>query len=192
MRSVMNDDEMKDYLEKWLDGKGERVLRKIGIRKGQTVLDFGCGSGAYTVPVARIVSEEGIVYALDRDKRALDELMQRAELEGLRNIRRMDTSSEVEIRLDDGSIDVVLLYDIFWYFPLSDPRLTKLLAEVYRVSRRQALISVIPKHINSEQLKDKMENAGFQLKKKNAETIIHDGAFEIGQILNFVKKYYLH
>lgn len=192
MRSVMNDDEMKDDLEKWLDGKGERVLRKIGIRKGQTVLDLGCGSGVYTVPVARIVSEEGIVYALDRDKRALDELMQRAELEGLRNIRRMDTSGEVEIRLDDESIDVVLLYDIFWYFPLSDPRLTKLLTEVYRVSRRQALISVIPKHINSEQFKDKMENAGFQLKKKNAETIIHDGAFERGQILNFVKKYYSH
>lgn len=192
MRSVMNDDEMKDDLEKWLDGKGERVLRKIGIRKGQTVLDFGCGSGVYTVPVARIVSEEGIVYALDRDKRALDELMQRAELEGLRNIRRMDTSGEVEIRLDDESVDVVLLYDIFWYFPLSDPRLTKLLAEVYRVSRRQAVISVIPKHINSEQFKDKMENAGFQLKKKNAETIIHDGAFERGQILNFVKKYYSH
>lgn len=192
MRSVMNDDEMKDDLEKWLEGKGERVLRKIGIRKGQTVLDFGCGSGVYTVPVARIVSEEGIVYALDRDKRALDELMQRAELEGLRNIRRMNTSGEVEIRLDDESIDVVLLYDIFWYFPLSDPRLTKLLAEVYRISRRQALISVIPKHINSEQFKDKMENAGFQLKKKNAETIIHDGAFERGQILNFVKKYYSH
>lgn len=191
-RSVMNDDEMKDYLEKWLDGKGERVLRKIGIRKGQTVLDFGCGSGAYTLPVARIVSEEGIVYALDRDKRALDELMQRAELEGLSNIRRIDTSGEVEISLDDESVDVVLLYDIFWYFPLSDPRLTKLLAEVYRVSRRQALISVIPKHINSEQFKDKMENAGFQLKKKNAETIIHDGAFERGQILNFVKKYYSH
>jgi len=186
----MDDDEMKDYLEKWLEGKGERVLRKIGIRKGQTVLDFGCGSGAYTLPVARIVSEEGIVYALDRDKRALDELMQRAELEGLRNIRRMDTSGEVEIRLDDESVDVVLLYDIFWYFPLSDPRLTKLLAEVYRVSRRQAVISVIPKHINSEQFKDKMENAGFQLKKKNAGTIIHDGAFERGQILNFVKKYY--
>jgi len=192
VRSVMNDDEMKDDLEKWLEGKGERVLRKIGIRKGQTVLDFGCGSGVYTVPVARIVSEEGIVYALDRDKRALDELMQRAELEGLRNIRRMNTSGEVEIRLDDESIDVVLLYDIFWYFPLSDPRLTKLLAEVYRISRRQALISVIPKHINSEQFKDKMENAGFQLKKKNAETIIHDGAFERGQILNFVKKYYSH
>lgn len=192
MRSAMDDDEMKDYLKKWLEGKGERVLRKIGIRKGQTVLDFGCGSGVYTVPVARIVSEEGIVYALDRDKRALDELMQRAELEGLRNIRRMNTSGEVEIRLDDESIDVVLLYDIFWYFPLSDPRLTKLLAEVYRISRRQALISVIPKHINSEQFKDKMENAGFQLKKKNAETIIHDGAFERGQILNFVKKYYSH
>jgi ubiquinone/menaquinone biosynthesis C-methylase UbiE len=188
VRSVVNEDEMKDHLEEWLEGKGERVLRKIGIRKGQTVLDFGCGSGAYTIPVARIVSEEGMVYALDRDETALDELMRRAEGEGLGNIRRMDTSGEVEIRLDDESVDVVLLYDIFWYFPLSDPRLTRLLAEVYRVSRRQASVSVIPKHINSEQFEDEMESAGFQLNKKNAETIIHDGAFERGLILNFVKK----
>jgi ubiquinone/menaquinone biosynthesis C-methylase UbiE len=188
----MNEDKMKDHLEKWLEGKGERVLRKIGIREGQKVLDFGCGSGAYTIPVAIVVGEEGIVYALDKDERALDKLMQRAEGEGLRNIRRMDTSGEVEIRLDDESVDVVLLYDIFWYFPLSDPRLTKLLAEVYRVSRRQASISVIPKHIDSEQFKDKMEGAGFQLNKKNAETIIHDGALERGLILNFVKKEQSH
>jgi ubiquinone/menaquinone biosynthesis C-methylase UbiE len=184
----MNEDEMTDYLEKWLEGKGERVLRKIGIRKGQTILDFGCGCGAYAIPVARIVEEEGIVYALDRDERALDKLMQRAEREGLTNIRRIGTSGEVEIRLDDESVDVVLLYDIFWHFPLSDPRLTKLLAEVYRVSTRQASVSVIPKHIDSEQFEDKMEKAGFQLNKKYAETIIHDGTFERGIILNFVKK----
>lgn len=83
------------------------------------------------------------------------------ESEGLRNIRRMDTSGEEEIGLDNGSVDVVLLYDIFWYFPLTDNRLPKLLAEVYRVSKPEALISFYPKHVNLERLKAKIESAGF-------------------------------
>jgi ubiquinone/menaquinone biosynthesis C-methylase UbiE len=179
---------MKDDLEKWLEGKGEEVLRKMGIKNGQTILDFGCGSGAYTIPAARIVCEEGIIHALDRDKRSLDELMRRAELEELRNIRRMDTSGEVEIKLDDESVDVVLLYDIFWYFSLTDPRLTKLLAEVYRISKADALISVYPKHIDSERLKGKIESGGFRLKDEYSGMLIHDGWLERGQVLNFVKK----
>lgn len=93
-------------LNVWFDGKGEEVLRKIGVRKGQTVLDFGCGRGNYAIPAARIVGEEGRVYALDKDQRALDELMQRVERERLRNVTRIDTSGEVEIHLEDGSINV--------------------------------------------------------------------------------------
>jgi ubiquinone/menaquinone biosynthesis C-methylase UbiE len=175
-------------LRRWLDREGEEALRKIGIRRGQTILDFGCGSGSYTIPIAIIVGEEGRVYALDKDERALDELMKRAELEGLRNIRRIDTSGEVEIGLENESVDVVLLYDIFWYFPLTDNRLPKLLAEVYRVLRRDALISVYPKHTDSERLKDRIEGAGFHLNRKYSSVLIHDGKLESGQVLNFIKK----
>jgi len=62
-----------------LESQTLKVLERIGIRKGQTVLDFGCGSGIYTIAVARIVGEQGRVYALDKDKGALGELMQKAE-----------------------------------------------------------------------------------------------------------------
>ena len=175
-------------LDVWLDGQGEEVLRKIGVRKGQTVLDFGCGRGNYTIPVARIVGEEGRVYALDRNQRALDELMQRVEGEGLRNVTRIDTSGEVEIHLEDGSVDVVLLYDIFWYFPLTDERLPKLLSEVYRVTADDGLLSVYPKHINSEQLRDKIERTGFKLEGKHFERLIHDGNIESSHLLNFSKR----
>jgi precorrin-6B methylase 2 len=49
------------------------MLQQIGIRSGQTVLDFGCGLGIYTIPVAKIVGEQGRVYALDKDKEAVDQ-----------------------------------------------------------------------------------------------------------------------
>jgi len=168
--------------------KAEDILRDIGIRKGQTVLDFGCGSGNYTIPVAKIVGKEGRVYALDKDKKKLNELEKRAERSKLENIEIMKTSGEVKIGLDDESVDVVLLYDIFWYFPLTDSRLPKLLEEVYRVSKSDALISVYPKHIDSERLNDKIESSGFYLKDKYSGTLLHDGQPEKGQILNFGKK----
>jgi len=179
--SAMND------LKRWLDKDGEETLRKIGIRKGQTILDFGCGSGYYAIPAARIVGEDGRVCTLDMDRGALDELMRRARSEGLRNVTRIDTRGEVEIGLEDESIDVVLLYDIFWYFPLTDNRLPKLLDEVYKVSKPDASISVYPKHIDSKRLMDKIEKAGFRLNNEYCGMLIHDGRLEKGQVLNFVK-----
>ena len=89
-----------------------QLLKDVGMKVGQIVLDFGCGSGTYTVPAARIVGDKGKVYALDKDSEVLDKLTQRAQSVGLDNIERMDTHGELEIGLADGSIDVVLLFDV--------------------------------------------------------------------------------
>jgi len=112
------------------------VLERTGITRGQLVLDFGCGSGMYTIPAAKIVGEQGRVYALDKDKKALDELMQKAESTGLRNIERMDTSGGLKIDLPDESVDVVLLFDVLhsYYFPQADDRRT-LLNEIHRIMK---------------------------------------------------------
>ena len=96
-----------------LESQATEVLKAVGINKGHIALDFGCGSGTYTIPAARLVGEEGKVYALDKDRKALDKLMQKAKSEGLRNIERMDTSGEPRIRLADESVDVVLLLMFF-------------------------------------------------------------------------------
>ena len=80
------------------------------------MLDFGCGYGIYTIPAAKIVGEQGRVYALDKDKDALDDLMRKAESAGLRNIERMETSGKLEIELPDDTVDVVLLFDVFHSF----------------------------------------------------------------------------
>jgi ubiquinone/menaquinone biosynthesis C-methylase UbiE len=175
-------------LKEWFEKQGEAVLRRIGIKEGQTVLDFGCGSGYYTIPIAKIVGDEGAVYALDKNRYSLNELMQRARAEGLTNIKRIDTSGGMKIILDDGSVDVVLLYDIFWYFPLRDPRLLELLSEVYRVLRLNALVSVYPKHIDLEQLQERLENVGFRFKERLYVTLIHEAHLGRDFVLNFSKR----
>jgi ubiquinone/menaquinone biosynthesis C-methylase UbiE len=165
------------------------ILEKVGIKRGKTVLDFGCGSGTYTIPAAKIVGKEGKVYALDKDKKALDELMQKAESAGLGNIKRIDASGELKIPLADESVDTVLLYDVFhsYYFSQVDER-RKLLKEVYRVSKRDAIISVWPKHMESE-AKEEIESANFYFEREYSGTLIHDNEdIEKGKVLDFRKK----
>lgn len=56
-----------------LEARLLEVLQETGIKRGQSVLDFGCGYGAYTIPASKIVGEQGRVNALDKDREALEE-----------------------------------------------------------------------------------------------------------------------
>ncbi|MCK4295810.1 MAG: class I SAM-dependent methyltransferase [Candidatus Marinimicrobia bacterium] len=133
---------MKTDLEKWLASEGKIFLKEIGVEKGQVILDFGCGVGHYTIPVAKVVGKEGKVYAVDKDSEALNQLMQTAKSEGLKNIEPINTQEELKIELKDESVDVVLLYDVLHYM---DQR-RKILDEIRRVLKPGALLSVYPKH----------------------------------------------
>lgn len=111
----------------------ESLIRDAGITTGQTVLDFCCGNGNYTIPAARQVGRKGKVIAVDSDGGKLRELSERAAREHLDKIIELrHTNGELDLDVASASLDVVLLYDVFWYFPLGD-RLTVLLGEMYRV-----------------------------------------------------------
>jgi ubiquinone/menaquinone biosynthesis C-methylase UbiE len=174
-----------------LESRALEMLQQIGIRSGQTVLDFGCGLGMYTIPVAEIVGEQGKVYALDKDKEALDQLMQKAESAGLKNIRRMETSGKLEIDLADESVDVVLLFDVFhsFYFPQADDR-KKLLGEIYRIMKPSAFLSIsVWLNLIEPGAEDEIKNADFRLEKEISQTLSHDDK-NLGKrsVLNFRKE----
>jgi ubiquinone/menaquinone biosynthesis C-methylase UbiE len=165
------------------------MLKQLGISRGHTVLDFGCGYGAYTIPVAEIVGEQGRVYALDKDKEALDSLMHSGELAGLNNINRMETSGELEIGLTDESVDVVLLFDVFhsFYFPKAVDR-RRLLGEIHRVMKPSAFlsISVWPNLVEPE-AEDEIKDTGFHLEKEISGMPTDNKGLETCRFLNFGK-----
>ncbi len=173
-----------------------RVLKKIGIRKGDTVLDFGCGEGTYTIPAAIIVGSKGKVYAIDKDEYPLYKLRTKIMHKGLTNIVVLKTSSGLKIFLNDGSIDIVLLFDILhsWYFPGSYERLI-LLREIYRVLRNSGYLLFYPGDpevfSNYRELKDILEDiqrVGFIEIQVFYERILHEGTPVDGHIYKF-KKY---
>lgn len=67
--------------------KPRKLLRRLGLRAGHRVGDFGAGgSGTFTIPAARMVDRKGKVFAFDIRDRALSALEGKARLFNVRNI----------------------------------------------------------------------------------------------------------
>jgi ubiquinone/menaquinone biosynthesis C-methylase UbiE len=173
-----------------LESRALEVLQQIGIKRGHIVLDFGCGLGTYTIPAAKIIGEQGRVYALDKDKEALDELTRRAKSAALENIKKLETSGELEIDLADESVDVVLLFDVFhsFYFPQAEDR-RRLLGEIYRIMKPSAFLSIsVWPNLIEPRTEDEIKNADFRLEKEIPRTPSNDDRnFEKCSVLNFRK-----
>jgi len=186
---------VKDNTEEWREQASERVLKHIGIAEGQDVLDFGCGHGNYTIPAARLVGEGAMVYAVDEDEAALDQLMNRVKLAGLKNVRRIVPSDKSQVELNSESVDVVLLYDVlhYYYFPREEDR-RQLLREVYRVLKPHGLLSLYPTHLEPfmepklDDVKREIGEANFREETEYPNMIIiHYDRVERGNIINFRK-----
>ena len=72
-----------------------RIVSSLGLVAGMHVADLGCGSGFFTVAVARMVGNEGIVTAVDIRQEPLDEVRAKTEAMGLGNVRAVRADLEV-------------------------------------------------------------------------------------------------
>ena len=116
------------------------ILRKWGqvnlVQEGQTFLDYGCGTGSFTIPAAVMVSEKGKVYALDYFQRQLEIVEERSRKEGLTNIETILSDSRTG--LPDECIDVIWMCDVL--HEIEERR--AVLEELYRVLRKEGVLAI--------------------------------------------------
>ena len=188
---------MNNEMERWEKGKGIVFLRKIGIRTGQTVLDFGARSGHYSIPAALIVGNNGVIYAVDKEEEALEELKEKTITFGLHNIKTIRTSGKVKLDLGNESMDVILLYDVLHYLKKVERK--SLYEEILRLLKPNGFLSVYPKHVVGDtpmdelkeltlnDVKQEIQNSGFFFTDKLCDEISHNNGINQGCILNFEK-----
>jgi ubiquinone/menaquinone biosynthesis C-methylase UbiE len=147
------------------------LLRSLGLKRGDTFADIGCGPGFFTVPGAEIVGDEGRVLAADIQGEMLSAVKSRVAERGFTNVRILKTS-DVEVPLPPHSVDLALLA-----FTLDEiDQRARFLHRVGRTLRPDGKLVVIEwekreeemgppitQRISSEELVKDAEAAGLQL-----------------------------
>jgi predicted methyltransferase len=177
----------------WFRRGAEEFLRKAGVKSGQRVLDFGCGEGRYTIPAARIVGGRGRVYAADKQRKKLSELMRTVRKEGLRNVVPLHAANGLGTAVSRSRVDVVLLYDVLHrgYLPEESQR-AAVLRRVYTTLKPGGILSCYPTHLRKygmtfERLLKEVRRTGFRLRGQDRRTLVHDGKLTRGRVFSFVK-----
>ncbi len=184
---------MEDDVKKWIEQDGEKLLKEIGVKKGYVLLDFGSGEGHYTIPASKVVGENGKVYALDKDRAALNKLEEIIKKSKIKNIELIREDSNIPLK--NNSLNAALCYDVIHY--QNSKKRVAIYNEICRVLKKDGLFSVYPKHYKedspSNQLADtdlediikEIEKSGFMLGDKITKTLLHDEYYNEGYILNF-------
>lgn len=165
--------------------KPDEVLDKLDIRKDMKIADFGCGSGYFTILLAKRVGKKGKVYAVDVQESALDAVIGRARLFSILNIETMRGNAEKEngSGLKDGSVDMVLLANVLFQSAIKDG----IIKEAKRVLAKKGRLVVVEWNMDAslgphaeyriakEEMKKKVKAGGFVLEKEFSAGSSHYG-----------------
>jgi ubiquinone/menaquinone biosynthesis C-methylase UbiE len=143
----------------------DSILSEVDIREGSWVLDYGCGTGSFTFPVAERVGPRGKVYAADVNPLALRRVQRAARRKGLGNIVVIET--DCATGLPSETVDVVVLYDT--YHDLGNP--ASVLEELHRVLKPEGILSFSDHHMREEDILREIAGTGrFLLREKGRRT----------------------
>jgi ubiquinone/menaquinone biosynthesis C-methylase UbiE len=119
------------------------ILRRAHIDLGMTVGDFGCGgTGLFTLEAARLVGDQGKVYAIDILKSALSSVVSKARLSGLINVHPVWSNLEMygaTRAIRDGSVDLSVVVNTLH----QSQKPESILKEVARMTSRNGRVLVV-------------------------------------------------
>ncbi|NHK31004.1 MAG: class I SAM-dependent methyltransferase [Asgard group archaeon] len=194
-RSAFIPDETEE-LRKWHKEHGKQFFKEIGVKQGDFILDFGCGSGPYTLPAAEVVGTNGKVYAIDNEQICIDELKKSIKSKHLEEIvEPIKTDGGFSFPIENESIDFVFLIDMIGVI-LHHKRTLKaiedLLSEITRIIKSTGKVVIIFKHVKqwreSKENVDLIISGNFSLVKHLDLLHIHWDFLEKDSVYLYKKK----
>ena len=133
-----------------------RLLKAAGIKPGQKVLEVGCGPGFFTIPAAKIVGEEGSIYAVDTHPLAIKKVQEKVEREGIKNVNPILANAS-DTELPDQSIDLAFIFGLRYIAG----GLENLISEMYRILKPEGVLSFEKTRGSEKKLIEDVEREGF-------------------------------
>jgi ubiquinone/menaquinone biosynthesis C-methylase UbiE len=96
--------------------KPDQVIEVMKIKPGQIIADLGSGGGYYSLRFAKIVGEQGKIYAVDINQENLDYIKKSAKESGLNNIITTITKEET-FHLPEKNLDLIFMRNVTHHVP---------------------------------------------------------------------------
>lgn len=139
-----------------LFGGPRRYLLKVPLKQGMTVVDYGCGPGRYTIPMAKLIGPEGKVFAVDIQPLAINMVKELAEHENQVNIEVVLVDS-YSTGIGDSTADLVLLSDTLHMIEDCD----ELLREIHRMLKQDGVLFMNPGHMKLSKAVEIVESSNI-------------------------------
>lgn len=145
----------------------------VEIHPGAQVLDAACGAGLYSLEMAKVLDERGLIHAVDLWKEGIESLKDTIRDRNIANINPVLADISKHIPLDNESIDFCLMATVL--HDLSTEEQAAALLETGRVLKPGGTLAVIefkkidtgpgpPVHIriSEQEAEDKIRKFGFR------------------------------
>ncbi len=159
--SVERAGRLDNRFRRWV--QNPRKILSPYIREGMTVLDFGCGSGYFTVAIAQMVGKSGRVIAADMQEGMLQKLRHRIHKTELEKRITLHRCKENRIGLSE-KVDFALAFYVIHELPNQGGFFEELESTLQRGG--QVLVVEPPFHVSKSAFLETIRNAqdaGFKL-----------------------------
>jgi SAM-dependent methyltransferase len=119
-----------------------RVFRELKLKKGMNLLDMACGRGEYSLAAAKIIGNNGLVYAIDLWKEGIADLRRLASDRKIKNIDATVADLREGIPVKDSCVDLCLMA-IILHDLVETNGAGQALKEAARVLRPEGMLAVI-------------------------------------------------
>lgn len=128
----------------WEGERGRTLYGSLSLRPSQTVVDVGCGTGAFTQVLSLKLDSGrgGRIIGVDKDRRLLRAARRRAEKDGLdAGFISFQVGDARRLPFPDGYADRVVCQAVLWLMTEEDRELT--LLEMIRVCKKGGIVGAI-------------------------------------------------
>ena len=154
-----------------------RLMRMLGPRNGERILEIGPGIGVHAIPVAKALRPDGTLDVLDVQPEMLRALTRRASEAGIRNLAARVGDAQ-RLPYPDARFDAAYLVSVLGEIP-DAPAALRELFRVLKPEGRLLVCEVLldPDFIPLSALRELAAQAGFAFERKDGFRVAYTASF---------------